>query len=238
MVDLLYAPEEEVSGLSKLAQQRPRRTQAERRAETRRKLLDATIDCLVEYGYAGMTTAKVVERAGVTRGAQAHYFQTKASLVVAAIRHLAMRRAEEAFERMATIRKTNDPLDAALELLWETHNGPVFIATTELWLAARTDPELSEQMNVVEPMATSAILSFTQRFPLGKPWLRELQNFLYTAMDTVRGLMLGGFGLTEEEQLARWRRAKADLRALAEAKIAANGVTPKELNAILENAAK
>jgi len=39
-----------------------RRTQEERRAATRAALLDATIECVVEDGYAGTTTTRVVER--------------------------------------------------------------------------------------------------------------------------------------------------------------------------------
>ena len=65
-----------------------RRTQAERRATTRRALLDATLEELDAVGYANLTTASVVARAGVTRGAQAHYFATKADLVVQALRHI------------------------------------------------------------------------------------------------------------------------------------------------------
>ncbi|HUL99136.1 MAG TPA: TetR/AcrR family transcriptional regulator, partial [Mycobacterium sp.] len=33
-----------------------RRTQEQRSADTRTRLLDATIDCLVRYGYHGTTT--------------------------------------------------------------------------------------------------------------------------------------------------------------------------------------
>ncbi|MCU1650466.1 MAG: TetR/AcrR family transcriptional regulator, partial [Pseudonocardia sp.] len=36
------------------------------------------MDCLLEQGYARLTTAAVVSRAGVSRGAQAHHFSTKA----------------------------------------------------------------------------------------------------------------------------------------------------------------
>ncbi len=67
---------------------RTRRTQAERRAATRRALLSATIDVLADVGYARLTTADVCARAGVTRGAQAHYFATKADLVIQALLHL------------------------------------------------------------------------------------------------------------------------------------------------------
>ena len=49
----------------------------------------ATIDCLVERGWAGTTTTEVAERAGVSRGAQLHHFPTRVALVTSAVRHLA-----------------------------------------------------------------------------------------------------------------------------------------------------
>jgi AcrR family transcriptional regulator len=73
---------------------RRRRTQAERREETRTALLDATIECLVTYGYAKTTTGRVAELAGVSRGAQTSYFRSRAELVGAAIGHLAEQRIE------------------------------------------------------------------------------------------------------------------------------------------------
>ncbi len=72
-----------------------RRSQAERSSATREALLDATIAWLVEDGYANTTTSRVAERAGVSRGAHLHHFQTRQALVAAAIEHLARRRSEE-----------------------------------------------------------------------------------------------------------------------------------------------
>ncbi len=51
--------------------------QEERSAETRRRLLDATVACLFERGYAGTTTTELARRAGVSRGAQMHHFPKK-----------------------------------------------------------------------------------------------------------------------------------------------------------------
>jgi AcrR family transcriptional regulator len=96
------------------------RTQQERSAAMRRRLLDATIDCLVAYGYAGTTTTKVTELAGVTRGAQVHHFPTRADLVAAAVRHLAAKRTELAFDKIDSVRRAPDPLDAALDLMWRS----------------------------------------------------------------------------------------------------------------------
>ena len=43
----------------------------------RQRLLEATVDCLVEHGWSGTSTTLVSQRAGVSRGAQLHHFPTK-----------------------------------------------------------------------------------------------------------------------------------------------------------------
>ena len=63
------------------AQQRVRKTQAERSAETRQLLIDATIDSLLAKGYVATSTTAIAERAGVTRGAQIHHFPKKLDLI-------------------------------------------------------------------------------------------------------------------------------------------------------------
>jgi AcrR family transcriptional regulator len=121
----------------------PRRTQAERRAATRAALLDATIECLNEFGYADTTTNRIVERAGVSRGAQVHHFPTKAELVIEAVRHLSDRRSAELLREAERLPPEGpDRVRSALDLLWKIHTGPLFGASLELWTAARTDPEL------------------------------------------------------------------------------------------------
>ena len=62
--------------------------QEERTRAMRARLLEATVELLVEKGYAGTSTTLVSERAGVSRGAQLHHFPTKQDLVVAAVRHV------------------------------------------------------------------------------------------------------------------------------------------------------
>ncbi|QIP83213.1 TetR/AcrR family transcriptional regulator [Streptomyces sp. Tu 2975] len=115
-----------------------RRTQEQRREETRQRLLDATIDCLVEYGFAGTSTHRVQERAGVSRGALLHHFASKADLLAAAIHRVAELRLTHI--RRET-RGSGNPRKG-LALLRAAMSGPYFLAGLELWLAARTDPEL------------------------------------------------------------------------------------------------
>src|ERR1044071_1944193 len=119
-----------------------RRTQEERSASTRARLLDATLDCLSDLGYARTTTTEIAERAGVSRGAQLHHFPTKADLVTTAVEHIFERRTEEFKKAFATLPAGIDRTAAAVDLLWSMVSGPTFYAWLELVVAARTDAEL------------------------------------------------------------------------------------------------
>ncbi|MEB3023171.1 TetR/AcrR family transcriptional regulator [[Mycobacterium] crassicus] len=122
---------------------KPRRTQAERTAETRHALLDATLDALDEVGFKGTTTTEVARRAGVSVGALQGHFPSKIGLLTAAVEFALNRRIEEFEVLMAGLDPSADKLDEAIDLLWSMFSGPTFTAMHELWVAARTDAELA-----------------------------------------------------------------------------------------------
>jgi len=105
-------------------------------------VLDATVECLIELGYSGTTTAAVQARAGMSRGALMHHFGSKTELLVAAVRHLAEQRGANLVAQAAALSDDEDRTSQAIDLLWDTFTGPLFTATLELWAASRTDPEL------------------------------------------------------------------------------------------------
>lgn len=128
-----------------MTQPRQRTTQEARTNAMRQRLLDATIESLVELGWAGTTTTEVSRRAGVSRGAQLHHFPNKYELVTAAVKHLAQKRSADLVsdaQAMGDDRRTRD----VLELLSTQFTGSVFQAALELWVAARSDETLSAQM--------------------------------------------------------------------------------------------
>lgn len=127
-----------------------RRTQEERSATTRQVVLDATIGCLIEYGYGGTTTTAIHERAGVSRGALTHQFPSKNELLAAAISHLADIRANEMLVSATRAPATSDPLEAGLRVLWANFNTDLFQAAIELWVASRTDDDLHATLIAAE----------------------------------------------------------------------------------------
>jgi AcrR family transcriptional regulator len=64
---------------------RPRRSQADRRAETRAALLAAAARGLSRYGYGNLNLAEVAAEAGYTRGALYHLFEDKEDLALAVV---------------------------------------------------------------------------------------------------------------------------------------------------------
>ena len=194
---------------------RPRRTQAQRRATTRTALLDAALACLIEEGYANLTTRNVAERAGVSQGTQMHYFPTRARFVAEAVRHVAFKLATELREQEGLrARDERRRLEALLDHVWEIHTDPVFQATMELWVAARTDAEIRSAMDDVTRDVTRLIAQGAQElFPdlMDRPRAGEL---LEMSLATMRGLAMLSFTGDPADAVRRWRRTRPMLLEL------------------------
>lgn len=121
-------------------------TQQERSAATQERILDAAIESLVEHGYAGTTTVEVVERAGVSRGAQHHHFPSRDDLMIHAIDRLASKLRAELERDVSHLPEGPDRLSTVIDAAWDAFRGPLFYATLELWVAARTDPALKQRL--------------------------------------------------------------------------------------------
>ncbi|HWL95711.1 MAG TPA: TetR/AcrR family transcriptional regulator [Nocardioidaceae bacterium] len=193
--------------------------QEQRSRAMRQRLLEATIECLVERGWSGTSTTVVSRRAGVSRGAQLHHFPTKTDLVVAAVEHMGARRSEQLFERAATLPRGRRRTRAVLDLLAEHFTSPLFVAALELWVAARTDDQLHRAVAPLEQRIgrdthrqTVELLGVDE----SRPGSREL---VQATLDLVRGLGLANTltddGARRHRILDRWAttldRALADL---------------------------
>jgi hypothetical protein len=106
-------------------------------------------------------------------------------------------------------------VSAALEYIWESHQGPIFAATVELWIAARTDPALAQQVERVEPIVNGALVGAIAQLLPEQVAQKELRDIIYTAMDALRGILVSSFGDPEPHRARRrWDRVCAHIRIL------------------------
>jgi AcrR family transcriptional regulator len=165
-------------------------SQEERTRAMRARLLEATVELLVEKGYAGTSTTLVSERAGVSRGAQLHHFPTKQDLVVAAVKHVTEVRTAELAAAAAKLPAGPHRTRAVIRVLGDHFASPVFTAALELWVAARTDPALLAEVAPLEQKVGRETHRMTVEL-LGadesRPGVREL---VQATLDLVRGLGL------------------------------------------------
>ncbi|HZJ04223.1 MAG TPA: TetR/AcrR family transcriptional regulator [Nocardioidaceae bacterium] len=165
-------------------------SQEERTRAMRQRLLEATVECLVESGWSGTSTTLVSKRAGVSRGAQLHHFPTKNDLVLAAVEHLSRLRGAELARAATKLPPGSRRTRAVLEMLADHFTSPVFTAALELWVAARTDPALQAAVGPLEQRIgrevhrhTVELLGVDER----QPRVREL---VQATLDLARGLGL------------------------------------------------
>ncbi|WP_285503364.1 TetR/AcrR family transcriptional regulator [Actinokineospora sp. NBRC 105648] len=192
---------------------RTHRTQQERSEQTREALLDATIDCLVELGYARTTVQEICARAGVSRGAQQHHFTTKTELMTAALEHLFARLIREVRGLAAALPPGRARVTRGIDLLWQAYSGTLSTAAVELWVAARTDAELREALQPVDRALGHATLEL-YREAAGELPEAEVETLMLLSVNLVRGLaldaMIGGGAERRERLLDEWKATVLD----------------------------
>lgn len=205
---------------------------------TRERLLDAALECLIEYGYAGTSTVAVCQRAQLSRGAHLHHFATKDELLLAALDHLAHKRFDGIAKQAAKLaNKKGSPelperIRAAVDLTWSTFTGGLFSGALELWLAARTDPDLRAQVHRVERALGKEVAAlFREMFPpeitdtrVGRHALRDI-TYMLRGLAVTR-LLRDDAAAEEERVLARCAELMLEAAAAGREEIMDSGTDP------------
>jgi AcrR family transcriptional regulator len=148
---------------------------------------------LAEHGYAGTTTTEVCRCACVSQGALFKHFATKADLLSHAAEHLfAALRADfrGAFTAMAA---DTDRIAAAVRVLWWIFQQPRLQAAYELYLAARTDPELEASLRPVVARHAADLRQLARElFPRAAQTNPDFEALIDTAVSAMQGVAMGG----------------------------------------------
>lgn len=167
------------------------RSRAQRSSDSRARILDAAVACLIDGGYSGSTTLTIQSAADVSRGRLLHHFPSRDRLLVAAAQHLAVKRVADTEERVRRVLEADqvglfERADRVIELLWESFSEPHFWAAVELWTAARSNSEIAEALRPEEKRLGAAIRASMARMfgdeLAGRPRFKQLRDLLLTSM--------------------------------------------------------
>jgi AcrR family transcriptional regulator len=132
------------------------RTQQQRREETVARLLDASIDTIVELGYARASAAVIAKRAQVSDGALFRHFPTMGDFMAATAREVMRRQLGLFTKQVAEIPAGQPALEAAVKIYWDISANSTNTVMFELLVAARTDDKLQATLHdVLDDYATS-----------------------------------------------------------------------------------
>ncbi len=197
-------------------QAKSRRTQEERSAETRQKLIQATLDCLYEEGAARTTTNLIAERAGVSRGALTHHYASKEDLITDALVKL-LRDATADIRRLAErLRAEEIDLDGFLDALCDMFLGHLLMVTLEHVTEARHNESLRGRMvDVVKQFHAELDAIWREFFHAAGASDRDIETTLNMTLCLFRGMGVQTVLRDDPPYYVRLRDAwKAQLREM------------------------
>jgi AcrR family transcriptional regulator len=119
----------------------PRRTQAQRSAETRSRVIQAAIECIAAHGFRNTTTSRICERAGVTWGAIQHQFGDKNAIIFAVVDQ-ALQELVTELGRVPMDLPVRERLRAFMRRAWKAYSRPSYRVLLEIVLNLRNDSGL------------------------------------------------------------------------------------------------
>lgn len=125
---------------------KPRRSQADRSAATRAKVIAAARDVLCAQGYSGATMHAIRDAAGMSLGAIQHQFPTKAKLMAAVAAEFSAYRVRVYREAIRRGRTPRESMENLIDANFEMISRPEMAAVLEIHLARRNDPDLDREV--------------------------------------------------------------------------------------------
>jgi AcrR family transcriptional regulator len=114
-----------------------RRSQAERSALTRERVVQAVTDLIADEGIASATASRISSSAGVTWGAIAHQFGDKDSVLLAVAEHGLSQLSRSLVEILDEGSTPRERLDVLIDETWRRLNARSSLAFLEIVLNAR-----------------------------------------------------------------------------------------------------
>jgi AcrR family transcriptional regulator len=180
-------------------------------ASLRQRILDAAVSSLIEQGTARTTTLEVQRRAGVSRGALLHHFPTIAQLLSATVGELVRRNEAAVQGSLLKLQGASDPVERAIRVLAVATNQPAYLAELELWIVARTDPELHASLLEAEKLARKESERVMKSLFSASNARPAQAAVVALTLEFLRGLAVSGVlrnsPVRRQQMIAQWVRA-------------------------------
>jgi len=165
------------------------RTQQQRREDTIARLLDASIDTIIDVGYAKASAAEITKRAQVSDGALFRHFATMGDFMAATAYEVMRRQLEVGAKLVADIPPDKPALESVLTILRDITGNPTNTVMYELMVAARTDEKLRATLKDVLAVYSAKICDAVRAVPSAD----ELETFGEENFAAVVALLVNTF---------------------------------------------
>jgi TetR/AcrR family transcriptional regulator, regulator of cefoperazone and chloramphenicol sensitivity len=178
---------------------------------TRQLIIDETIRCVREEGFAAVSASHIAERAGVTWGVIQYHFGDREGVLVAVVDYGydSLREAIEAVEVPSG--SPRDRVDAVVHSGWRAFSNPASLAAFEILVATRAEREPWFEIHLAD-LADQLTRLGRALDPVGRGRQRQTTGNLLWA--TLRGLALAQMVVREPMDFSYELRALVDLLTL------------------------
>ena len=181
--------------------------QQEKSRAMRQRLITATLDCLQKYGYHGASLSKILDTAGVSRGAWRHHYETKNDLVAAASEFLLSTAVKRAHDVAPQLSKTSLDIEEILEYIWEEfYQGDYRDVWIEFNIACRTNKQLYERLTPVIRSFFEEMDSIWEQYLgyMSRPGI-SVGNIMNLSLYLMRGMAVQSISLDNPEHYKEMR---------------------------------
>jgi AcrR family transcriptional regulator len=194
-----------------VAPRRPANGSQVRADRTRALVIDETIRCILEEGFAAASAKHITERAGVTWGVVQYHFGDRDGLLMAVV--------DKGFaELQAALRKlpagaenARDRTEFIVTAAWDAFSSPTSMAALEILIATRSMRDSGATQQLGDLATTFAKLGKHIGEGLNARHAAAIGNLIWT---TLRGLVVAQLVVPDPLDTGRERRALIDMIAV------------------------
>jgi TetR/AcrR family transcriptional regulator, regulator of cefoperazone and chloramphenicol sensitivity len=184
-----------------------RRTTAPRKRgdDTRTKIIDETVRCISEEGFAAATAKHVAERAGVTWGVIQYHFGDRSGLLRAVVDDGVARLVDSLSSADVSELDLRGRIEVVVDTAWSCYSSPTSLAAFEILRATRGGPGESSRGHLLE---MNAAISQLGRLITDDPANAGVADVIWAAL---RGVVLAQMIMGTPIDWRQERRALIDM---------------------------